>query len=152
MECENQGRQLVTIDSPAKLAQVEKALNETQLFDNVTHTFWTGGYLDVSNGNATRDIKWLGSANTVTKFSRELFKTIDEALLVTYIKDLEKSIKSISKDQMRDCSSHDYLYVGLYHPKALQNGTSRGLAMLNFNGVLDHDKTQNYVLCEKKSG
>ena len=152
MECEKQKQQLVTIDNPEKLTTVENAIQDEVMSDPAAR-FWTGGFLDVSDENNKKDIKWQGSTTTITQFSKDTFRAFTDASLGTAIEMLKKSIKSIKKKQVKECASRDYLYVGLHHPKAGKgNEAKQGLTILNDKGSLKLDTDKFFVLCEKKSG
>lgn len=151
-ECETKDSTLVTIDSLDKLNEVEHyVLWDTQNYTEFD-SFWTGGYMNVSD-TSTRNFKWHGST-VVTPYAGELFANITSNDLNAAIQKLNSSIGSLNKNQLRDCGYPDYLYLGLYHPRVedktgRENG-ERGLTILNPDGSLDHDRTNFYVLCEKK--
>jgi len=154
-ECESKGSTLVTIDTLDKLNEVEHdALWDTAHYTDLDR-FWTGGYLDISHNN-TRNFKWHSGSPYKTQYSRDLFANITIEDLDAAIKKLSTSVEGISKDQLRDCGKHDYLYLGLYHPRVKdltgREDGERGLTILNQGGSLDQDNSNFYVLCEKKSG
>ncbi len=76
-ECQAEDYQLVIIDSPAKLHEVEEALMKDSNYNTISDKFWTGGYLNLSSIGkiASRDFEWHdGSSKKITTHSTELFK------------------------------------------------------------------------------
>ncbi len=147
-ECHSQGYKLVTIDTPAKLVQVEDALRKDGSSYTDDDKFWTGGYFNVSSGVADRAyLKWLGTPNTTTIYSDELFPNFSMSELDKAYKNLENSIKRC-EDQGRNCAERSILYVGLHFPNGMEE-SSRGLTVLNSYGDFSNRDTYYfYVICE----
>lgn len=156
LECESQNYQLVIIDSPAKLHEVEEALIKDSKYYTTSDKFWTGGYLNISMGKTpSRNFEWYGISNGTTPYSKELFKQFSIAQLDLAIENRVESLNVFCKDQVnRDycVERENLLYVGLLHPKTKRGTSSRGLTILNAYGhYLSHDDDNYYVMCEKKS-
>jgi len=154
-ECQAEDYQLVIIDSPAKLHEVEEALMKDSNYNTISDKFWTGGYLNLSSIGkiASRDFEWHdGSSKKITTHSTELFKQFSSAQLDTAIENRVESFNKFCNYQVRDCAKlGNLLYVGLLHPKTHQGTSSRGLTILNpYGAYLNQDDDYFYVMCERK--
>ncbi len=106
--------------------------------------FWSGVYIDVSNGNSgslTYSPTWKNSETLVS--SGKEGQVTDAPLE----KAAEKLIASIKSVEPRDCASH-YVYAGMSFEELAPNNRIL-LRAINAEGQLDKDSFTAYVACEK---
>jgi len=108
----------------------------------VSDLFWSGVYMDVSNGNSgslTYSPTWKETFVPSGKDGQVMDEPFEKAA--------EKLIASIKSVEPRDCASH-YVYAGMSFEELAPNNRIL-LRAINAEGQLDKDSFTAYVACEK---
>ena len=138
-ECEAHNSKLIQFKDQAEMATLYDSRTKILTYKD-SDLFWSGVYIDVSNGN--------NSSLTLSPTWKEpLVPSGNDWLDAAFQTAAVKLIASIKSNPNRDCASH-YVYAAMSF-KELGTDKRIKLRAINAEGQLDQDSFTAYVACEK---
>jgi len=143
-ECESHDSKLIQFkDVEEWFNFTEVVKHEKAYFDS--DLFWTGAYLDASNGKKKDLIISPTFNHTIVPHAKDWKRMSRD--LVNAAKNLIASIK-VNKAP-RDCGAKDHVYVGMSFPESTHVEGLMVFKALNAKGQMDLDSFRAYVACQK---